>query len=210
MATLVLWAVAAVGAPHAVTRAWVSKPAPHVTFSSQYPQISGALPAVNQRLKAVAMPEAEEIKDAVSDQDAQSFDESVECRVGLLTDRCISVEYSGLGVRTPSAHPEKIYRSVTLDLRTGRDITLAGLFRPATDYQNRIKNLALQQLGSQLKGVGQEALDAEAFTDGIHFYLKPHRLVIFNIYNAFAMQDLTTSIDSALLHDMLRPGGPLE
>lgn len=142
----------------------------------------------------------------------------VDAHVGLNRSGVLSIHWEGLEMHSRKgqpneAHPTKWYKGLTVDTRTGRTYTLAGLFRQGTDWRDQLDRRIAERLAKDpdLKEVGT---DSEAFLDQVRqhiysFYLEPRGLHIFNIFDNFAAAAVQVTVPYGDVAPFADPAGPL-
>jgi hypothetical protein len=128
---------------------------------ASYPQLAAAdgaqLAPAAQHFNAL-------LEKKVGDE-ARSFGEAMEgepnvyfhanYNVLAATDDLVSVEISEY-VDGGGAHPNSYYDAVTYDLRAGRPVALAALFKPGAKYEEALRRAALAGLQAQARRVAAE------------------------------------------------------
>ncbi len=125
-----------------------------------YPKISGFgthTDAINKELAAAF------------DTDIASFKKDVEELCGevetncsfeagydttLATDDLLSFHFEA-SVYTGGAHPNSYSKNLTFDVKTGKKIKLAELFKPNSNYLKKISDISVESLRKQLKKIGE-------------------------------------------------------
>lgn len=122
-------------------------------INASYPQIVGgndsSFAKFNQQAEAIVTKAIREFKDGEPAPDRSSYTASY--NILLATDDFISMEiaedsYSG------GAHPSSAYYTLNYDLRAGRELQLADLFKPGANYQKSIQQYALKDMNARARG----------------------------------------------------------
>ncbi|HEX8719118.1 MAG TPA: RsiV family protein [Pyrinomonadaceae bacterium] len=203
------------------------------TVNAEYPQFEGAA-GFNRAAEAfVAKEVAEFKKDAGRDPgekdyspDAAEDSLNVTYRVRLVTPELVSVEFPIDYYPHGAAHPSHAFRVINYDQKAGRELSLADLFRPGSDYLKKISEVAVAQLrrwnkdSADYSGSGGESyLGDGGITEGAapkaenyqNWTLTPRGLVVtFDYYQlgSYAAGAQTVVLPYADLKDVLRADGP--
>ena len=113
-----------------------------------------------------------------------------------------------------AAHPGTHMRTVTYDLEAGKDVRLASLFMPDSDYLQRIANYCIAQLKTRNIGFEASASGAQAFPENYgNWNITPDGLLItFDEYQvaAYAAGPQEVIVPYAELKSVIDPHGPLQ
>ena len=200
------------------------------TVKAKYPQALGAardprLARLNQELRKLAAEEVTRFTtDFAAPDEPMGTAESyldLEYSVTLATNDLVSVWF-GIGTYFEgAAHPNHNAISFNYDLRTGRQLKLADLFKPNSDYLKVVSDFAINDLTEQL---GEMTAGGEPDTDWIRegagpkeenyqsWNLSPKGLEInFNAYQVapYVAGPHEVVIPLSALKDVLDPNGPL-
>ncbi|MEQ8225357.1 MAG: DUF4163 domain-containing protein [Candidatus Eremiobacterota bacterium] len=121
----------------------------------------------------------------------------VEYTVGVNKNNILSVDYSGLEILTPSAHPSKLLRTFTVNLKDGKIYKFKDLFKEKSNYMGVIKTI-LEKRKSYI----------EIQKEGYDFYLTTDSLVLVNINTAYVSQGVEEIIKFKDIKDIINEKGP--
>lgn len=138
----------------------------------------------------------------------------------LATDELLSVEFTTSYFEQGMAHPAYTLRSVNYDLKSGRQLQLADLFKPGSNYLQAISSAAVARLQKMNKEDGGMYLGDPEWDKGAAPELKNYQVwtltarglaVTFEPYQVgpFAAGAPSVLIPYAELKEVIRPGGPL-
>ncbi len=200
------------------------------TITAKYPQALGAardprLAKFNQALRGVVLKEVGGFtKDFAAPEermsDAGSYFEA-EYNVTLATKDMISVWFGVSTFYEGAAHPNHNSKVFNYDLNTGKELKLADLFKPGSDYLKVISDYAVKDLTEQFRGeMSGEEPDTDWIREGAgpkeenykSWNLSPKGLEInFDPYqvNSYAAGPKEVVIPLSALKDVLDPNGPL-
>ena len=138
-------------------------------IDARYPQLSGGnnpnFEKFNQLARAFVTKEVSGFKKAVAPEEGEEpppegsmgSDLNVSYEVAVAQDDLISVAFSIGSYYQGAAHPNTITESVNYDLKNGKQLKLADLFKPGTKYLQAIANYCIADLNKQAKDKGLEA-----------------------------------------------------
>lgn len=142
----------------------------------------------------------------------------VDAHIGLNRAGVLSIHWEGLEMHSKNgqpneAHPTKWYKGLTVDTRTGRTYTLAGLFRKGTDWRDQLDRRIAERLAKD-PDLASGGKDPGEFMDAVgehtySYYLEPHGVHIFNIYDNFALGAVQVTVPYADVKAFADPAGPL-
>lgn len=121
----------------------------------------------------------------------------VEYTVGVNKHDILSINYSGLGMLTPSAHPSKLLKTFTVNLKNGKIYKFKDLFKEKSNYMGVIKSI-LEKRKSYI----------EIQKEGYDFYLTSDSLVLVNINTAYVSQGVEETIKFKEIKDIVNEKGP--
>lgn len=125
--------------------------------SVSYPQLAaerGPLPAAAEAFNRAAYAAAEgPVKEFTQDETTE-IGYTGNYNVLLATDQLVSVELDG--EYCCGAHPEETYSALTFDLRAGRALKLADLFRAGSGFEEAIRRYCLAQIARQAAEIEKE------------------------------------------------------
>ena len=202
----------------------------HYEVSAEYPQLLGGggagVAAFNQRARAVAAGQVAEFKKGVDDgagvaSEVGSYID-VSYNVGLGTDDLVSVIFILDTFYNGAAHPNHESATLNFDLRQGRALKLADLFKPSALYLRALSDYCIRDLKRQVReesGTEDPAAmdadieegakpDAKNFRSwyitrrGIEIHFDPYQV---GPYAAGAWQVL---VPYSALKDLINPDGP--
>jgi hypothetical protein len=141
----------------------------------EYPQITGSSsPAVekfNQQAKAIVTDELRVFRSAM----AEDADEELETTTGsdlgigytvaIARDDLISIDFGVGGYYRGAAHPNTHSRVLNFDLKNGKPLRLADLFKPDAKYLQIISDFCVKDLQKQSKA-NENMLDDESIRTG--------------------------------------------
>ncbi|HJQ33050.1 MAG TPA: RsiV family protein [Pyrinomonadaceae bacterium] len=199
-----------------------------------YPQIEGA-EKFNALAAAFATKEAADFRAAAGRQPGEkdympeAADDSLDVRyfVRSATPEIISVEFQMDYYEHGAAHGSHAFHVINYDARAGRELKLAELFTPGSDYLKRISEVAIKQVRRWNKDSadysgsdGQQYLDDEDIKSGAapdaenyqNWTITPRGLAVtFDYYQLgpYAAGAQKVVLPYADLKDVIKPNGPL-
>jgi hypothetical protein len=200
----------------------------------EYPQFEGAA-QFNRLAEGFAAKEVAEFKrDAGREPGEKDFmpeagDDSLNVRyyVRSATPELLSVEFAMSYYEHGAAHPSHAFHVLNYDAKAGRELRLADLFKPGSDYLGKISEVAVRQMrrwnkdSAEYPGAsGEPYLTDEGLTEGAspkeenykNWTVTPRGLVVtFDYYQlgAYAAGAPSVVLPYADLKDVLRADGPL-
>jgi hypothetical protein len=199
---------------------------PHVEGAGKFNQLAEAFVTKEVAdFKKDAGPEKGE-KDAMPEAAEDSL--TVRYTVRLLSDELISVEFPVDYYEHGAAHGAHAFHVINYDAKSGRELSLADLFKPGSDYLKRVSEVAVKQLRRWNKdsadypgGGGEPYLTDEGIADGAkpeaenfqNWTITPRGLAFtFDYYQlgAYAAGAPAVVLPYADLKDVIKPGGPLD
>lgn len=200
------------------------------TVTAKYPQALGAardprLAKFNQALRGLVLKEVGGFtKDFQAPEERMSEAGSyfeAQYNVTLATKDLISVWFGVSTYYEGAAHPNQNSKVFNYDLNTGRELKLADLFRPGSDYLKVISDYAVKNLTEVMRErMPGEEPDTNWIREGAgpkeenykNWNLSPKGLeVSFDPYQvaAYAYGPHEVAIPLSALKDVLDPNGPL-
>ena len=200
------------------------------TITAKYPQALGAardprLAKFNQALLGVVLKEVGGFtKDFQAPEERMSEVGSyfeAEYNVTLATNNLISVWFGVSTFYEGAAHPNHNSKVFNYDLNAGRELKLADLFKPNSDYLKVVSDYAIKELTEKFRGeMPGEEPDTDWIREGAgpkaenyqNWNLSPKGLEInFDPYqvNSYAAGPQEVVIPLSALRDVLDPNGPL-
>jgi len=142
-------------------------------IDARYPQLSGGsnpnFEKFNQVVRAPVLKEVAGFKKEMAPDEADEprpegsmgSDLNVSYEVALAQDDLISVEYSVGSYYQGAAHPNTFSEVINYDLKNGKQLKLADLFKPGAKYLQAIANYCIADLKKQANEKGLEASEIE-------------------------------------------------
>lgn len=118
-------------------------------------------------------------------------------------------------VFTGGAHPNPLYGSTLLDLSSGRELTLADLFRPGTPYLKTIADLCKKEIATRDLGSDKEwqnrGMEPKADNFSVFYVDGKNLVILFPPYQVgpYSAGPQEVKIPYATLKSMAQPGRPL-
>ena len=132
----------------------------------------------------------------------------------LGTNDLLSVEIYDDWYSAGAAHPNSDYSTVTFDLAANRELRLADLFKPNTNYKAAIITRALTDINKRAAKAEKEnpgntfTMSREELSEIAHWAMTPKGLVIyFDFPHAIAGLD-KTFVPYSVVRSYLKPNGP--
>jgi hypothetical protein len=136
-----------------------------------------------------------------------SYTESGDYSVGVNQNSILSIRYNArLGILKPAAHPTKINKAVTLNLKDGKAYSYEDLFKPASKYAAKVNKLIAEKLAAKEPAAANSFKPKNKYI----FFLDKEGLEILEIFDIFALQSLTVTIKPSEIADIINPQGPLQ
>ena len=105
-----------------------------------------------------------------------------------------------------AAHPTNLLDAFTVDVATGKQYSLASLFRIGSPYRERLIGIAQEQM--RRDGIVASDEGQTDFSEWI-FYFRPNHLVLGNFFTIHALQAMQVAIPLSELADIAREDGPI-
>ncbi len=198
----------------------------------QYPQLTGgnnpnfekfnvaARAAVAKKVagfKKDMTPEAGENTEETRPEDSMGSDLTISYTVVLAQDDLVSVDFEVSSYFQGAAHPNSYSETFNYDLKNGRQLKLADLFKPGTKYLQAIANYCIADLKKQAteKGLTSEDIEkgAAAKADnyqgwtitkrGLGIYFDPYQVGPYAAGTQFVL------VPYSDLKDLINPEGPV-
>jgi hypothetical protein len=205
------------------------------SVNAEYPQVEGA-EKFNQLAEGFVTKEVADFKKDAGpkrgekDTMPEASEDSLTIRytVRLLADELISVEFPVDYYEHGAAHGSHAFHVINYDVKSGRVLSLADLFKPGSNYLAKISEVAIRQLHRWNRdsadypgGGGQPYLDDEGIAAGAkpsaenyqNWTITPRGLAVtFDYYQlgAYAAGAPAVVVPYADLKEIIRPGGPLD
>lgn len=195
----------------------------------EYPQITGSTnPAVekfNQQARAQVTKEVSEFRAAMVESAGEEFattsgsDLGIGYTVALARDDLISVEFSTGSYYRGAAHPNSHSQVLNFDLKNGKPLRLADLFKPGAKYLQAIADYCIKDLKKQSKAK-EDMLDDTSIQEGAGPDLKNYRSwtitrkglgINFDSYQVgpYVAGPQFVLVPYSALKDIVKPDGPV-
>lgn len=136
-----------------------------------------------------------------------SYTESGDYAVGVNKNSILSLRYNRrLEILKPAAHPTKINKAVTLNLKDGKAYSYEDLFKPASKYAAKVNKLIAEKLAAKEPAAAKSFKPKNKYI----FFIDKDGLEILEIFDIFALQSLTVTIKPSEIADIINPQGPLQ
>ena len=195
----------------------------------QYPQITGGanptFEKFNQLVRALVTKKVAEFKkdlqpkegDEPPPEGSMGSDLNVGYDVGLAQDDLISVQFSVGSYYQGAAHPNTFTEVINYDLKNGKLLKLADLFKPGAKYLPAIANYCITDLKKQAK---DKSLEASEIENGAAANAKNYQTwtitrkglgINFDAYQVgpYAAGPQFVLVPYANLKDVINPDGPV-
>ncbi|MGI8919709.1 MAG: DUF3298 domain-containing protein [Pyrinomonadaceae bacterium] len=195
----------------------------------EYPQITGSTnPATekfNQQAKAIVNEEVRSFRAAMTDfaddevETTTGSDLGIGYTVALANDDFISIDFGIGGYYRGAAHPNSHSRALNFDLKNGKALKLADLFKPEARYLQAISDYAVKDLQKQSQskdnmlddasirsGAGPNAKNYQSWT-----ITKKGLGINFDAYQVgpYAAGPQFVLVPYSAIKDVIKPDGPL-
>jgi hypothetical protein len=200
-------------------------------INAQYPQFTGGITAnpnfekFNQAARALVQKEVAEFKKAMAPAegeepppaDSMGSDISISYTIGLAQDDLISVLFDVGSYYQGAAHPNSFTRALNFDLRNGKPLKLADLFKPGAKYLQAISAFAIADLKKQgsEKGLLEDQIKEGAAPTPKNYQswtIRKQGLGInFDAYQVgpYAAGPQFVLVPFSALKDLINPDGPI-
>ena len=197
----------------------------------EYPQLEGTRTAgvekFNAAARAFALREVGEFKRNIAGDDGapklsgMGNDLSIDYTLGVATDDFLSVQFQIGSYYAGAAHPNHNTSVINFDLRRGRMLSLADLFKPAADYLRAISDYCISDLKRQAKKDGPDSmLTDDQIEEGASATLENYRswlmtreglVITFDPYQVapYAAGPQSVAIPYAALKGILKADAPV-
>lgn len=195
----------------------------------EYPQITGSTnPAAekfNQQAKAIVTEEVRSFRAAMTDfaddeiETTTGSDLGIGYTVALANDDLISIDFGIGGYYRGAAHPNSHSRVLNFDLKNGKALKLADLFKPEGRYLQAISDYSIKDLQKQSQskdnmlddasirsGAGPNAKNYQSWT-----ITKKGLGINFDAYQVgpYAAGPQFVLVPYSAIKDVIKPDGPL-
>lgn len=201
-------------------------------IAAQYPQLTGGsnpnLEKFNQAARAVVTrkvagfkkdmtPEAGENTEETRPADSMGSDLTISYTVALAQDDLVSVDFEVSSYFQGAAHPNSYSDTLNFDLKNGKVLKLADLFKPGAKYLQTIANYCITDLKKQAteKGLLAEEIDKGAAAKADNYLgwtlTKKGIGVDFDPYQVgpYAAGPQFVLVPYSDLKDLINPEGPI-
>lgn len=200
-------------------------------IDAQYPQISGGnnpnFEKFNQIIRASVLKEVGEFKKEMTPKpDEEPRPENsmgsylnMGYKIGIAQDDLVSVAFDVGSYYQGAAHPNSYSQSVNYDLKNGKALKLADLFKPGAKYLQTLSSYCITDLKKQSKE-HSGSLDDTTITDGASPAAKNYRSwtitkkglgINFDAYQVgpYAAGPQFVMVPYSALKDLINPDGPV-
>ena len=195
----------------------------------EYPQITGSTnPAVekfNQQARALVNEEVRSFRAAMTDLADEEIETTSESDLGIgytvahASDDLISIDFGIGGYYRGAAHPNSHSRVINFDLKNGRLLKLADLFKPEGRYLQVISDYCVKDLQKQSKSK-DNMLDDDSIRSGAGANAKNYQSwtisrrglgINFDAYQVgpYAAGPQFVLVPYSAIKDAIKPDGPL-
>ena len=204
-------------------------------IEAQYPQISGSTEAritrFNSLAKSLVLKKIGEFKKDVAERTAEEeqspsdsdmrSDLGIGYHIALANDDFVSVGFGVGGYSRGAAHPYSYTEPINYDLKNGRTLKLADLFKPSSSYLKIISAYCINDLKKQAKAQGPDsALTPDWIQTGAAAKAENYKswtitrkglAINFDAYQVgpYAAGPQFVSVPYSALQDTINPDGPL-
>lgn len=214
------------GGMRLISKTLVSKnKKPAYSIEGQYPQIEGSTDAgvigFNKAVNSLITSQIADFKKDVADadSDAGATTESgltVDFEITTATSDLISVAFASSPYFAGAAHPNHYTSVLNYDLKTGKSIALADVFKPGSNYLQVLANYCIAQLKKRLG----EMSDSSTINEGASAKLENYQSwnigkkgleITFDPYQvaAYAAGPQRVIVRYDALKNLLNPNGPV-
>ena len=201
-------------------------------IATQYPQLTGGnnpnLEKFNQAARAAVTrkvagfkkdmaPEAGENTEETRPEDSMGSDLTISYTVVLAQDDLVSVDFEVSSYFQGAAHPNSYSETFNYDLKNGKQLKLADLFKPGAKYLQAIANYCIADLKKQAtekglmaeeieKGAAAKADNYQGWTitrRGLGIYFDPYQVGPYAAGPQFVL------VPYSDLKDLINPEGPV-
>lgn len=192
----------------------------------QYPQLNGGdnpnFAKFNQAARAAVMRDLSEFKKAMAPEegeepppeDSMGSDLSVTYTIGLAQDDLVSVKYDVSSYLQGAAHPNSSSTVLNYDLKNGKPIKLADLFKPEAKYLQAISKYCIDELKKK-PGLAADEIDRGAAPSAKNYanwtITKRGLGINFDAYQVapYAAGPQFVLVPYSVLKDLIKPDGPI-
>lgn len=205
-------------------------------IEAAYPQLSGSVnpnfEKFNQTVRSLVTKKVSDFKNEMasvaeeqtpSESPAESMgsDIRISYAVALAKDDLISIQFEVSSYGSGAAHPNSYSEVVNFDLKNGKLLKLADLFRPGTKYLQTIASYCIAELKKQSKQQGSESMLDEdwiqrgAAPDASNYeswtITKKGLAITFDSYQvaAYAAGPQHVLVPYSAVKELIKPDGPV-
>jgi hypothetical protein len=199
-------------------------------ISVQYPQFSGGaanpnFEKFNRAARAAVMKEVSEFKKSMQPEegagpppeDSMGSDLSIGYDITLAQDDLVSVKFDVGSYFQGAAHPNSYSDVINYDLKNGKPIRLADLFKPGAKYLQAISAYCIADLKKQAseKGLFEDQIQEGAAPNAKNYQSwtisKKGLGINFDTYQvgAYAVGPQFVLVPYSALKDLIKPDGPI-
>jgi hypothetical protein len=198
----------------------------------QYPQLTGGnnpnLEKFNQAARAAVTkkvagfkkdmtPDEGENTDETRPEDSMGSDLTISYTVALAQDDLVSIDFEVSSYFQGAAHPNSYSETLNYDLKNGKPLKLADLFKPGAKYLQPIANYCIADLKKQAgeKGLSPEEIDKGAAAKADNYLgwtiTKKGLGIEFDPYQVgpYAAGPQFVLVPYSNLKDLINPEGPI-
>ncbi|HEU4770298.1 MAG TPA: DUF3298 domain-containing protein [Pyrinomonadaceae bacterium] len=192
----------------------------------QYPQLNGGdnpnFQKFNQASRAAVMRDVTEFKKAMAPEEGEEpppegsmgSDLSISYALGLVRDDLVSVKFEVSSYFQGAAHPNSSSTVLNYDLKNGKPLKLADLFKPGASYLQAISKYCIDDLKKKPGLAAQEINEGAAPTakNYANWTITKRGLGInFDAYQVapYAAGPQFVLVPYSVLKDLIKPDGPI-
>jgi hypothetical protein len=211
-----------------------TKKKPKYEIDVSYPQIEGAAGSTfdkfNRAGRSLVMRKIVDFRKDMNEMAAEpeavetsetGSDLGIGYSIGIARDDLISVEFDIGGYYQGAAHPNSYTEVINFDVKNGKVLKLADLFKPGSKYLAALSAYAIKDLKAQAKAKGPDSmLDDETIQTGAGPAVKNFKswtvtkkgiALTFDAYQVapYAAGPQQVIVPYSVLKDLINPDGPL-
>ncbi len=198
-------------------------------INAQYPQLNGGsnpnFPKFNQASRTTIMKDVAEFKKAMAPEEGEEpppdgsmgSDLGITYTIALAQDDLVSVKFDVSSYYQGAAHPNSYSTVLNYDLRNGKQLRLADLFKPGAKYLQALSTYCIADLKKQAKDKG---LLEDQIQDGAAPAAKNYKSwtiskrgmgIVFDAYQVgpYAAGPQFVLVPYSALKDLIKPDGPI-
>ena len=201
-------------------------------INAQYPQITGPntnFEKFNQFVRGTVLKKVADFKkdmapeegDEARPENSMGSDLTIGYRFDLAQDDLISMLFSVSSYYQGAAHPNSYSQAINYDLKNGKPLKLADLFKPGSKYLQAISSYCIDDLKKQSKAKGADGmLDDDSIKNGAAPTAKNYQSwtvtkkglgINFDAYQVgpYAAGPQFVNVPYSVLKDLISPDGPI-